>query len=210
MVYLVRHGEVHNPDHVVYADLPGFGLGTRGRAQAEAAADHLAGLTVAALVTSPLRRAVETTNPIASALGVAAQTDERLTEWRLGQRWAGVVWEDLHSTFPGELEAYLDHPHDLPFAPESIDQVAARVVDLIECLGRRHPGEAAVIVSHQDPIQAARLRLTGRPLTELQTDKPQHVSVITLEAGSPWCETDVWVPKGGSEVFPPIPTDPAA
>ncbi|MFQ5427057.1 MAG: histidine phosphatase family protein, partial [Gaiellales bacterium] len=40
-IHLVRHGEVENPDHVVYADLPGFGLSATGSAQAEAAANHL-------------------------------------------------------------------------------------------------------------------------------------------------------------------------
>ena len=41
-LHLVRHGEVENPDHVVYADLAGFGLSGRGVSQAEAAADYLA------------------------------------------------------------------------------------------------------------------------------------------------------------------------
>ena len=41
-IHLIRHGEVHNPDHVVYADLDGFGLSELGRQQARAAAARLA------------------------------------------------------------------------------------------------------------------------------------------------------------------------
>ena len=53
-----------------------------------------------------------------------------------------------------------------------------------------------IIVSHQDPIQAARLSLTGRPLADLNRDKPQHAGVIELEARStvPWVECAMWAP----------------
>ena len=93
--------------------------------------------------------------------------DLRLTEWRLGGRWNGVVWEDLPTTFPGELEAYLDHPADLPFSPESLEEAAQRMAALVGELGEQHPGAAAVLVSHQDPVQAARLLLTGGDLADL-------------------------------------------
>ena len=71
---LVRHGEVLNPDHVVYADLPGFGLSNRGRAQAEETAEHLATSGAAVVVSSPLLRAVQTAGPIADRLGVPIGT----------------------------------------------------------------------------------------------------------------------------------------
>jgi broad specificity phosphatase PhoE len=202
---LIRHGEVHNPDHVVYADLPGFGLSTLGVTQARAAAGHLGGAAVDALVSSPLQRAVETTEPIATALGIEPSTDERLTEWRLGERWAGVVWEDLPDRFPGELEAYLATPTDLAFAPESILDVSERVADLVIDLGHHHPDGTAVLVSHQDPIQAVRLFLTGRDLAALQEDKPEHASVITLRHdGAGWVEVASWAPEQSPVPFPPV------
>ena len=49
-IHLIRHGEVHNPDHVVYADLDGFGLSELGRQQARAAAARLAETDVCAVV----------------------------------------------------------------------------------------------------------------------------------------------------------------
>jgi broad specificity phosphatase PhoE len=201
-LHLVRHGEVHNPDHVVYADLPGFYLSEAGRRQAAAAANRLASLGADLVVSSPLDRAIQTALPIARALGVPLTSDERLTEWRLGRRWAGTVWERLPSAFPGELEAYLAHPHDLEFAPESIRDVADRVVDLVAEAATRHPGAVAVLVSHQDPVQAARLVLTGRPPADLPIEKPEHGTIITLAPGTPWVETGRWDPAGGRP-FPP-------
>ncbi len=196
----MRHGEVHNPDHVVYAGLPGFGLSPAGATQAAAAAGHLAAAGADLVVASPLQRAVETATPIADALGVVVRLDERLTEWGLATRWAGVVWEDLPARFPGELEAYLATPTVLPFASETIAEVAERVADVVAEIDV----PAAILVSHQDPIQAARLALTGRDLAGLGRDKPAHAAVITLERdGGGWREIAAWEPPERSTPFPP-------
>lgn len=204
-LHLVRHGEVHNPDHVVYADLDGFGLSPIGRRQATAAADRLAALGTNAIVSSPLDRAVQTADPISTLTGTKSTTDDRTTEWMLGARWAGTRWDDLPGRFPGELEAYLDHPIDLDFAPESITAVAARMKTVVDDLGGQYPGGSGTIVSHQDPIQALRLLLNGRSLSSLQTDKPGHGCVITLtSAPSGWTEIASWTPEVASSPFPPV------
>ncbi|MCJ7726919.1 MAG: histidine phosphatase family protein [Acidimicrobiia bacterium] len=193
-LHLIRHGEVFNPDHLVYADLPGFHLSDQGRREAEAAATHLAGQSIDIVVSSPLERAIETAVPIAEQLGVPLRIEPRLTEWRLLTRWAGVVWEDLAEGFPGEVDAYLTHAHDLPFSPEPLDAVVARFLAVVEALGAEHSGATAALVSHQDPVQAARLALTGRPLSELPVDKPRHGTVITLAAAESWAEVGRWDP----------------
>ncbi len=207
-LFLVRHGEVDNPDHVVYADLPGFGLSQLGRDQADAAAGRI-GASLDLLLSSPLQRARETAAAIEATAHVTAETDHRLTEWSLGTRWAGVVWEDLPERFPGEVEAYLAHPADLPFAPESIAEVAARVSAVVDDAGVRHPGGTAALISHQDPVQAGRLALTGRRLVDaLPHDKPGHACIIELvPAGAGWRETEMWCPEQASVPFPPQGTD---
>jgi broad specificity phosphatase PhoE len=203
-LHLVRHGEVENPRHVCYGDLPGFGLSPAGRRQAEAAAAHLAAGGADVLLTSPLQRAVETARAIGRHLGLEPVADDRLTEWRLGVRWNGVVWEDLPSVFPGELEAYLDHPADLPFSPESLAEAAQRIAALVGELGEQQSGAAAVLVSHQDPVQAARLLLTGGDLAALHRHKPSHAAVLTLLPGDPWYEAACWEPAAAGARFPPV------
>jgi broad specificity phosphatase PhoE len=168
-VFLVRHGEVLNPGHVVYADLPGFPLSPTGRRQVEDSAERLPHR--ATIVTSPVLRAVETATIIAERRNGHVVQDESLTEWGLGMRWAGHTWESLDDVFPGELTAYLDHPEHLPFVPESLAALAARM----EAAVRRHHSASnapLVVVSHQDPIQAARLSLTGHPLADLHQGVP--------------------------------------
>jgi broad specificity phosphatase PhoE len=207
-LHLVRHGEVENPQHVVYADLDGFGLSDRGVAQAEAAAGFLASAPVAWVVTSPLQRARDTAARIAAAHPNAGfEIDERLTEWRLGTRWAGTVWEDLPDRFPGELEAYLAHPEDLPFSPESLDAAGQRFTAAAEEAFASIPAGDVVVVSHQDPVQAGRLRLAGEGFNSFHQHKPGHAAVITLALrpapGSGWHRIAWWEPDQGP-AFPPL------
>ncbi len=192
-VHLVRHGEVHNPDHLVYARMAGFRLSERGRRQAEDVAAYLADCPIVEVWSSPLERALETAASIARVRGLVVRVDERLTEWRLGDRWQGTPWDRLPTVYPGEVEAYLAHPEDLPFAPESLDSLARRMADAVEGFAARSGGDV-VVVGHQDPLQAVRLFLTGRDLTELHTDKPGHGTVVTLEPGVPWRERGRWDP----------------
>jgi broad specificity phosphatase PhoE len=200
-LHLIRHGEVFNPEHVCYADLPGFDLSPLGCRQAEDAAAYVAATAPEALlVTSPLDRALQTAEIVAGVLGVPAVADDRLVDWRLTSRWAGVVWEELPDRFPGELDAYLTHPHDLPFSPESIGEAAHRMAAAVDDLERDHPGSTAVVVSHQDPIQALRLRLTGRPLSGLAEAKPRHAEVVTLRrTRSGWVEEGRWAPEAAAD-----------
>jgi broad specificity phosphatase PhoE len=202
MVHLVRHGEVYNPDHVVYASLPGFGLSETGRIQAKELARYLRSSPVVAVWSSPLERAVATAEPIASQHGLPIRVDNDLIEWRLADLWAGVRWEDLPERRPGELEAYLEHPLDLAFTTETLEALAARMRAVLARLAASHDGDV-VVVSHQDPVQAARLSVTGGDLAGQHVDKPQHGTVVTLKPGNPWAEVAVWSPEQ-SESFPPV------
>jgi broad specificity phosphatase PhoE len=198
-IHLLRHGEVANPENVVYADLPGFHLSPIGRAQAAITATHLAAAPVVAIVTSPLARAAETAGIVAAPFRMAVTIDERLTEWHLAGRWAGVRWDALATSFPGELEAYLEDPSELPFSPESLHDLAIRITGCLESWSRQLPDGDLVFVSHQDPIHAAARRLTGEDFASFHHSKPAHGSVTTLDrAGSGWARTGYWAPHVAS------------
>lgn len=183
-LHLLRHGEVHNPGRIVYADLPGYGLSPRGRREARRAAEVVGSVDL--VVSSPLLRARQTAAIVASGGTVPIRLDARLTEWGLLRRWAGTAWDEVSMRFPGELEAYHAQPHDLPFSPESLETVARRA--RAAATGREGP--TIVVVSHQDVLQALRLTLIGRPLRELHDGKLGHGEVVTLERhGDAWRET---------------------
>ena len=72
----MRHGEVHNPEGILYGRLPGYHLSERGKAQAEAVAKSLVANDIVAVIASPLQRAQETAAPIAKLNGTASSIME--------------------------------------------------------------------------------------------------------------------------------------
>src|ERR1700676_3526063 len=97
VVHLLRHGEVANPQGVLYGRLPGFHLSEDGRLMAKAAASFLAGRDVVALLSSPLERTVETAAPLSAQFGLDVSIDERLIE----------PWNHLEGTRSGALSRAL-------------------------------------------------------------------------------------------------------
>lgn len=203
-VHLIRHGEVENPHHVVYADLPGYTLSPAGHTEAAATADHLAGLPLQRVVSSPLLRARQTAAAIARPHGLLVEVDEDLTEWTTSLRWAGVRWDDLDEVFPGELRAYLENPTDLSFGDETLADCGARVATVARAVAASVLDGHVAIVGHQDPIHAAHIALTGDMPTPYHSKKPNHGGVITLEpAPGLWRRTAYWEPDRVT-VFPPL------
>lgn len=202
LIHLVRHAEVHNPDHVVYGRLPHYGLSELGRQQALDAARYLAGQPIVAVWSSPLERALETAGIIAARHNLPVRVDPELTEWKLADGWSGLVWESLPEARPGELEAYLAHPWDMPFSSESLEALGGRMVQSIKSISDRHPEGDVVIVSHQDPVQIARLIFTGAPATDLHANKPMHGTVFTFQPASNWNEAARYDPANQVQ-FPP-------
>jgi len=157
----IRHGEVHNPESVIYAGLDGFGLSELGREQARLAAESVRGLPVSALYCSPLERAMQTAEAVAEVCGVEVVTDDRLYEWRYWTRWAGKTWEDLRETDAEAFQAYITDPGELT-GEESFASLRARVTDWLGEVTRRHDG-LVIGVTHLEPLRAALIELLDIP-----------------------------------------------
>src|SRR5699024_3813620 len=76
IVHLVRHGEVYNPEGVLYGRLPGYHLSDLARQMAHRVAENRAAAEITWLVSSPLERARQTAEPVAKSLGLAIVSDE--------------------------------------------------------------------------------------------------------------------------------------
>ena len=169
-VHLLRHGEVHNPDGVLYGRLPEFHLSERGREMARMLAEHFAvraseGAKIVHLVASPLTRAQETAQPTAEALHLDIHTDPRIIE-------AENHFEGLHPT----RSEFLKPKHWLyfrnPLRPswgEPYKEQAARVLAAVEdarvkAIELGGDGAEAILVSHQLPIWSTRRSAEGRRL----------------------------------------------
>jgi ribonuclease H / adenosylcobalamin/alpha-ribazole phosphatase len=194
LVHLVRHAEVDNPRHLVFGSMPGFGLSPHGLEQARRVGRYLGPRAVVAIWSSPLEPALRTAEEIAARSGVPVRVDEDLRDWELGDRWRGHPWNEVQEAFPGELEMYLTDPTAIEFLNEDYSTMADRVAAVARRLDGAHPHGDVVIVSHQDPVQAARLKLIGADSGRYHQDLPGHGTVVTLRPGAAWHEEAVWGP----------------
>ena len=81
VVHLMRHGQVHNPEGVLYGRLPGFGLSELGHEMAARLAGYWDGVPLTHLRCSPLQRARETLAPTAELFPqLEVVIDERVIE----------------------------------------------------------------------------------------------------------------------------------
>jgi len=169
-VHLLRHGEVYNPDGVLYGRLPEFHLSELGREMARTLAEHFSersarGAKIVHLVASPLTRAQETAQPISEALNLQITTEARIIE-------AANYFEGLHVDKAEILKPKHWPMLRNPFRPswgEAYKDQAARVMAAVQDARLRAielggEGAEAILVSHQLPIWATRLSAEGRPL----------------------------------------------
>jgi broad specificity phosphatase PhoE len=162
VVHLMRHGEVANPDGILYGRLPGYHLSELGRQMAERVAEHLASRDITHVVSSPLERARETATPIAKAHGLDLATDERLIE-------ADNVFQGkAFGVGDGALRRPANWKHLVnPFKPSWGEPYVEQVVRMMGALNAAKDaarGHEAVCVSHQLPIWIVRSFVERRRL----------------------------------------------
>jgi broad specificity phosphatase PhoE len=172
---LVRHGQSEwnatgrmqgQTGHVPLTDL--------GHAQAARAAEELAALRPGALVSSDLRRAVQTAEHCARATGLPLSTTPALREQGYGvlegrpsrELWDVVDWTDPHWAAPGG---------------ESLAELHGRVGAYLRHLCAEPPASVLALVTHGDTIRAAQAVAAGLGPDALPVVTPHNGTVTRLE-----------------------------
>lgn len=143
-IHLLRHGEVYNPEKIMYGRLPNFRLSDNGRLQAEAARDVLADRPLAAFFASPQQRAQETAAIISAPhTSLIVQTDDRLDE--------------VNSSYQGHLLAELekigfDLYTDAPPEDEQPVDILNRTRDFINNMRQQYAGQEVAAITHGDVL----------------------------------------------------------
>ena len=161
-VHVARHGEVENPEKILYGRQPGWRLSTRGQQMAQTLGEWSKSINLGALHVSPLQRAQETAAPIARAHGIEITTDERLIE-------AANVFEGKSFELGSGV---LKHPSSWrhlynPWKPswgEPYEEQINRMLAAIFAARKAANGKDAIVVSHQLPIWILRSAIEGRSL----------------------------------------------
>jgi len=169
-ILLARHGETDwNRENRFqgHADPP---LNEVGRAQAAELTATLADEPLAAIYSSPLRRALETAETIAARHELDPVTLDPLREVDVGS-WQGLTRAEVEARFPEQFDRWLEHGAGWEDG-ETYEQMGERVVAAMYELAGRHPQERILVVTHGGPIRAALARAQRIPHSEARRTGP--------------------------------------
>jgi broad specificity phosphatase PhoE len=152
-ILLARHGETdwnREGRFQGHADPP---LNRTGRAQAVDLSVALMAEQLAAVYSSPLRRALETAEVLAASHGLEPVPVDDLREVDVGS-WSGLTRAEVEERFPAQFARWLDYGQGWEDG-ETYEEMGRRAVDALLGLAAAHDGERVLAVTHGGPIRAA-------------------------------------------------------
>ena len=165
-IVLVRHAE---PDASVRDRCYGrtdCGLSPHGVEQTAALAETLAHLEPAAIYSSSLRRALDTSRPIAARLSLDPVVVDDLAEIDVGEL-EGLTWDEVEARHPGFF-FWTTVPAGFHFpGGESYAELSERAHRALDAIIERHPGETVLVVAHAGVLRTQLARALGMDPTEL-------------------------------------------
>ena len=178
LIHLVRHGEVDNPNGVLYGRLPNFTLSALGREMAEATASELCapGNKITRLISSPLIRTLQSARPFTQKLKVAVQTEPQIIEPTNifeGKKVAVATVLQNPSFLPKLLN---------PLRPgwgEPYGHIAKRMKKAMKKAWDETTEGEVVMVSHQLAIWMVHLSSAGKPLWHNPRSRRCDLSSVT-------------------------------
>ena len=111
-IYMVRHGETLWNKEKVFRGRKDIPLNETGEKQAETVGTYFAGISLSRIVSSPLRRAVQTAGAISSTTSVAVETMEEFTDINFGI-WEGLPLREVEKRYPVDFGLWRTSPEKL-------------------------------------------------------------------------------------------------
>lgn len=177
IVHFVRHGEVYNPDKILYGRIPGYHLSSRGHSMAARTAKAFEGHDVTYLAASPLQRAQETAMPIAKVTGLEVDVDKGVIE--SGNRFEGLRTKGWNSQLWNPQRWPLMVNPLKPSWGEPFEEIAARMMDAAERARAKAEGHEAIVVSHQLPIVMVQRTVLGKRLAHAPWNRECALASVT-------------------------------
>jgi broad specificity phosphatase PhoE len=145
---LIRHGQTEWNRVERFRGRADLSLNDTGFKQADLAAEKLKSCKVAAIYSSPMKRALQTAEPIARKLNLRVQPLEGLIDIDFGS-FQGLSAEEASKVDKKLLDDWLERPHLAHFpGGESLDIVRKRVLAAVAELEKRHRDQTVILVSH--------------------------------------------------------------
>jgi probable phosphomutase (TIGR03848 family) len=162
--------------------LPGVHLNEEGQAQAQALGQRLIDVPLRHLYASPLERTMETAQAVlAHHPDVPLTPYEQIGEVRYGD-WEGMSISELRTRKMWQVVQ--EYPSRAVFPNgETLRDAQTRMINAIEEIVQRHPGDLVALVSHADMIKMAVAHYLGTHLDNFQRIEVSPASITTLMLG---------------------------
>ncbi|MBI4401617.1 MAG: histidine phosphatase family protein [Nitrospirae bacterium] len=178
-VLLVRHGETDwNRSGQIMGERP-VPLNQNGRAQAQRLAAFLKARPIQALYSSPVARALQTAEILASALQLPVTPERGLTEIGVGE-WEGRYWKDLAEEMARQ-NFYVIPEDARPPGGETLRETQQRAVAAVERASSGLGTGSLLFVSHADVVRAIVAHYLGFDLRTVRQIRIDHASLTALE-----------------------------
>jgi broad specificity phosphatase PhoE len=181
---LIRHAESEGNAQGRLQGRKEFPLTENGRTQAAALAERLLGASVAAVYSSPIRRARDTAETVAQRLELAAVVEPRLQEYDFGEHLSGLTWQEIREQQPDVVQALVSDASEFPTYPgeEGREPFRERVSAAMGEIAERHGGDEAVaVVTHAGPIVVYLMEVLGRKYSRPIPFAIDNASITTVE-----------------------------
>lgn len=198
-LYLVRHGATSwNAENRHQGRLPGIGLSPAGIEQVKAQAATWHHADFAAVISSPLQRALDTARLLCDGAGIDAPIvpDASFDEWDI-PHWNRLTLPEIEARFPAEHDLFVRTPERLALpGAETLRDVQVRALKGIEALRRTYSNDAVLVVTHAAVLAAAVCGLLGLSLTVYRQIPASNASLTVIEiAQQPMLQLFNWHPS---------------
>lgn len=177
-IYLVRHGEVDNPEKIIYGELPGFKLSQRGRLQVKKLAVFFKDIKIDAIYSSPLLRSRQTAKSILTFhKKLKVYYSKSLIEVK-NKLWEGKTWIERDKRL---VDIYKNTPTKINTPGlESMESLEKRMSKKIDGILKQYERGNIVVISHADTIRVAILHYQKESLDKLHERICTNASITTL------------------------------
>jgi broad specificity phosphatase PhoE len=148
-IYLVRHGQTEWNAQLIFRGRKDIPLNEVGHKQARALAGALKDRNIDAIYTSPLRRALETAQPVATLFDLEAVPVQGLIDINYGE-WEGVSHDEIKRRYTHQYAQWEKRPELVQFPQgETLDAVKERAFGALTDIARKNPARSVLIISHR-------------------------------------------------------------
>jgi len=147
-IILVRHGETEWNVQEIFRGRIDVELSETGVRQAELLAEYLSGVKIDAVYSSPLKRALNTAQAIASYHNLKVEIAPRLIDFGYG-KWQGLPHQEVKRRYKKLYNEWLGNPHLVKMpGGEILNDVRERALTVVDEVIAKHEG-TIVLVSHR-------------------------------------------------------------